>query len=88
MIKFNELPLNALSFVSESGLIGGGHGFSPLAFASAGDTWALVGALEAKDEKAVAKKEEASSGAASARAMFEKMNSSSKVATVVVVVVT
>mmetsp|Transcript_52466 Transcript_52466/g.104202 ORF Transcript_52466/g.104202 Transcript_52466/m.104202 type:complete len:360 (-) Transcript_52466:363-1442(-) len=77
LIKFGELPLSTLSFVSESGLVGAGHGFSPLAFASLGGVWASVGALEAKDEKAVEEVKEVASGAASARAMFEKMNMSS-----------
>jgi len=78
VIRLNDLPLVCLQFVSDTGLVGAGHGYSPLALSrSASGEWAVVGALEAAPEaKAVEKVE--TSGAASARAMFAKMDLSSK----------
>jgi actin related protein 2/3 complex subunit 1A/1B len=78
LIRFNELPLNDLTFVSEVGVVGGGHGYSPIAFSGKSGSWKLEGALEAKttEEKKEAAPE--ASGAASARAMFQKMNLSNQ----------
>ena len=59
------------------GLIGGGHGFSPIGFSGKGGSWKMCGLLEAPE---ATKKEAAgpTSGASAARAMFEKMNLSNQ----------
>jgi actin related protein 2/3 complex subunit 1A/1B len=78
LIRMGELPLNSLCFVSGMGLVGGGHGFSPLAFSGRGGAWELLGPIEADEGGSKAAASPAAGGAASARAMFEKMNASSQ----------
>eukprot|EP00614_Pseudopedinella_elastica_P005255 CAMPEP_0172599974 /NCGR_PEP_ID=MMETSP1068-20121228/20103_1 /TAXON_ID=35684 /ORGANISM="Pseudopedinella elastica, Strain CCMP716" /LENGTH=428 /DNA_ID=CAMNT_0013400409 /DNA_START=210 /DNA_END=1496 /DNA_ORIENTATION=- len=82
LIRFGELPLNSLAFVSEVGLVGAGHGCAPVAFArskdggqACSDDWALVGLLEedkggGEGDKGAAKQ----TMAASARALFQQMS--------------
>lgn len=60
------------------GLIGGGHGYSPIAFSGKTGTWQLEGPLEAKDESAKKEEKAEVGGAASARAMFQQMNQTNK----------
>jgi hypothetical protein len=60
------------------GLIGGGHGYSPIAFSCSTGTWKLAGALETRPEESKKEEKAEASGAASARAMFQKMNQSNQ----------
>ncbi len=76
-VRFAELPLTSLCFVSDIAFVGGGHEFSPLAFVdTGGGEWTLAGPLEEKPAKETKPAASAAGGGgggiASARAMFEK----------------
>ena len=48
-IRFGELPLTSLCFVSNLGLVGAGHDYSPAAFVDTGHgQWSFAGGLEEK----------------------------------------
>lgn len=68
-IRFREMPLNSLIFVTEGAIIGGGHDFNPILYTrAAGGTWALNRRLdERKEDKAAS----ATSGVSAARALFQ-----------------
>jgi len=75
-IRFKELPLNKLLFLSETGLVGGGHDFNPIVFApltAARDgEWGLYSKLDQRKEEAAAPAGGGSnSGVAAARALFQ-----------------
>mmetsp|Transcript_1724 Transcript_1724/g.2701 ORF Transcript_1724/g.2701 Transcript_1724/m.2701 type:complete len:378 (+) Transcript_1724:70-1203(+) len=69
-IRFRDLPLTSLLFVSEKAVIGGGHDFNPMVFTTSGDPsgWSFLDKLDKKKEKA---KEAATGGVAAARALFQ-----------------
>lgn len=70
VIRFRELPLTCLTFVSEKAVVGAGHDFNPLVFTcTSGDgDWAFLDKLEKKKVEAV---KETSSGFAASRALFQ-----------------
>ncbi len=66
-IRFRDLPLTCLTFVSERAIIGAGHDLNPMIFTSSGGggtDWSYMDRLEKKKEKA---KESATGGVAAAR---------------------
>mmetsp|Transcript_6385 Transcript_6385/g.12261 ORF Transcript_6385/g.12261 Transcript_6385/m.12261 type:complete len:379 (-) Transcript_6385:2067-3203(-) len=69
VVRFRELPLTCLTFISEKAVVGAGHDFNPLVFTTSGDgEWSFLDKLEKKKEEAV---KESSSGFAASRALFQ-----------------
>ena len=68
-IRFRDLPINSLLFLSENAVVGAGHDMNPLLFSGGSGGWAFEKKLEEKKEekKVVA----TTSGVAAARAMFQ-----------------
>jgi hypothetical protein len=64
VLKLRDLPLTAITFVSERGVVASGHDFNPMLFATNGSAWSYFDRLEKRPEKA---KESAAGGVAAAR---------------------
>uniref|UniRef100_A0A7S1TZ11 Arp2/3 complex 41 kDa subunit n=1 Tax=Phaeomonas parva TaxID=124430 RepID=A0A7S1TZ11_9STRA len=71
-IRFNQLPLTSLEFLSDTCLVGAGHDMNPILFSGGGNGWAFNRFVDEKKEK----KAEASTGGgvSAARARFQAMS--------------
>jgi actin related protein 2/3 complex subunit 1A/1B len=67
-VRLQSLPMNCLSFVSESAILAGGHDFSPQLFVCKGGEWNFFDTVD-KPDLIVAS--EATSGASAARELFK-----------------
>jgi len=68
-IRYRDLPVNSLLFLSENAAIGAGHDMNPLLFTNKTGQWAFDKKLEEKKKEE--KKEVAKTGVAAARALFQ-----------------
>jgi len=66
-IRLSELPLTQLLFLPDGTLVGAGHCFNPMLFASSGSSWQCAGQMAAA-------KKAAAVGGNSARNMFQAMD--------------
>jgi hypothetical protein len=64
VLKLRDLPLTAVTFISERAVVASGHDFNPMIFASNGASWSYFDRLEKRPEKV---KESATGGVAAAR---------------------
>jgi len=71
-VRFKDLPLNRLLFVSERAVVGGGHDFNPIVYTNNGSTWSLLKRLDERKEE---KSQAATSGVSAARALFQNKTS-------------
>lgn len=68
VIRFRDLPLTCVSFLSERSVVGAGHDYNPLVFAaSAAGEWSFLDKFEKKKEE---EKKETAGGFAASRALF------------------
>eukprot|EP00968_Pinguiococcus_pyrenoidosus_P027568 scaffold7381_cov310-Pinguiococcus_pyrenoidosus.AAC.114 len=71
-IRFGQLPLSCLTFLSENCIVGGGHEMNPMVFTGgASDGWHFDKMVDVKEEKASSS--QADSGVSAARARFQAM---------------
>ena len=71
-LRFNQLPLNCITFLSDSAIVGGGHEMNPMLFSgSAGSGWSFLKFLDVKKAKQEASS--SSGGVSAARARFQAM---------------
>jgi actin related protein 2/3 complex, subunit 1A/1B len=69
-IRYRDLPLNNLLFISERAVVAGGHDFNPMVFTGTQPTnWSFFGYLDKK--KQAAETAASDSGVAAARQLFQ-----------------
>jgi actin related protein 2/3 complex subunit 1A/1B len=73
-IRFSDMPLQTIAFISDSALVGGGHDNNPFLFSSDGSAWSLNRKLDdpSANESKEETKAQSSSSFASARDIWNK----------------